>query len=109
MLSLVTDILVLPQYASMRDRATILNNIVNTDSQKLKIRYDNGPCWACSNAYPVGNFQTFNLKLKFSGDNENVGPNEYIIPSIRLDSIIKEDVLLMKIDVECKLPTTLHL
>ena len=40
--------------------------------------------------------------MNVSGADEAVGKDEYVIPSIRLDEIIKEDMLLLKVDVECK-------
>jgi len=75
------------KYPTMKDRVKILNNIVNTDSSKLKIIYDNGACWACSIVKPAS-------------ENEKSSGDSFIIPSIRLDSVIKEDLLLMKIDIE---------
>ena len=75
-------------YQGMKERVKIYNNIINTDtSQKLKIIYNTASCWACSYVSPAG-------------PNEQGGQNEFIIPAIRLDQIIKEDVLLLKIDVE---------
>jgi hypothetical protein len=72
----------------MRDRVKILNNIVNTDtSQRLKIVYDNGACWACS-------------WVASANPDEQSNAGQFIIPPTRLDSVIKEDVLLMKIDIE---------
>lgn len=83
-------------FVTMRDRVKIYNNIINTDtSARLKIVYDNGPCWACSSVHQAS-----------ASDTDNA--NQYIIPAIRLEEIIKEDVLLMKIDVEGK-PNSLRL
>jgi len=76
------------KYPTMRDRVTILNNIVNTDtSQRLKIVYNNGACWACS-------------WVASAGPEEQSTNEQFVIPPIRLDSVIKQDVLLMKIDIE---------
>jgi len=75
------------KYPTMKDRVVIKNNIVNTDSSRLKIVYENGACWACS------------VVVAASETDQNTA-SQFIIPSIRLDELIKGDVLLLKIDIE---------
>eukprot|EP01116_Phalansterium_solitarium_P006102 TRINITY_DN18419_c0_g1_i1.p1 TRINITY_DN18419_c0_g1~~TRINITY_DN18419_c0_g1_i1.p1 ORF type:complete len:384 (+),score=107.38 TRINITY_DN18419_c0_g1_i1:167-1318(+) len=62
------------------------NHIVHFDPDaKLRIHYNLGTCWACSYVeIPRG----------------PPGPDSVDVSAVRVDSIVKEDVLLLKIDVE---------
>lgn len=70
------------------DRFELHNNIVNTDpSEKLKIVYAGGVCTGCSSV----------SKAK---PGEKNTANSFIIDAVRIDEVVKEDVILMKVDVE---------
>lgn len=70
------------------DRFTLHNNIIHVDpSQRLKIVYASGVCTGCSSVSPAG------------PDEKNTD-NSFIIDATRIDSKVKENVLLMKVDVE---------
>jgi len=64
------------------------NNIISDSAgDRLKITYELGMCWGCSVVSPAQ-------------PGEKSSGNQFIIDSIRLDGIVKEDVLLLKVDVE---------
>jgi len=70
----------------VEDKVEFFNNAVNDDdSTKLKINYHN-TCWACSY-----------VSIAKPGDTNST--NQYIVSPIKVDDIIHENVLLMKIDV----------
>jgi len=72
----------------IQDRMTLHNNIVHIDSnERLKITYASGVCTGCSVVTPAG------------PDEQNT-ENSFIIQATRIDTKVKEDVLLMKVDVE---------
>jgi FkbM family methyltransferase len=73
----------------LRDRVTLHNNIIANERTDMKIVYAQ-KCWACSHAEPLRAGQTA----------DNLGQNEFVIPSIRVDDLVKSDVWLLKIDVE---------
>jgi len=72
----------------LTDRFTLHNNIVNVDrSARLKIVYANGVCTGCSAVSPAQ-------------PGEQNTANSFIIDAVRIDEKVKENVLLMKVDVE---------
>lgn len=73
---------------SLTERFTLHNNIINTDkTARLKITYAGGSCTGCSVVTPAG-------------PNEEDTESSYIITATRIDDYVKDNVLLMKVDVE---------
>jgi FkbM family methyltransferase len=69
-------------------RFQLLNNIISDDaSQKLLIQYDESMCWGCSMVRPAN-----------PGDKD--GNGRFVIPAIRLESVLKRNLRLLKVDVE---------
>jgi len=72
----------------LTDRFTLYNNIINVDKvDRLKIVYANGVCTGCS-------------AVSKASPGETNQPGSFIIDAIRIDEVVKDDVLLMKVDVE---------
>eukprot|EP01099_Mayorella_cantabrigiensis_P008025 TRINITY_DN7385_c0_g1_i1.p1 TRINITY_DN7385_c0_g1~~TRINITY_DN7385_c0_g1_i1.p1 ORF type:complete len:400 (-),score=101.02 TRINITY_DN7385_c0_g1_i1:335-1492(-) len=70
-------------------RVTLHNNIITSnprDTKPLKIVYQPG-CWACS-------------FVEYAEPGDRSTSNSFIIPPIKIDDAVDEDVLLLKIDVE---------
>eukprot|EP01097_Dermamoeba_algensis_P006075 TRINITY_DN382_c1_g3_i1.p1 TRINITY_DN382_c1_g3~~TRINITY_DN382_c1_g3_i1.p1 ORF type:complete len:447 (+),score=122.05 TRINITY_DN382_c1_g3_i1:85-1425(+) len=73
----------------LEDQVTLYNNIITDQpTAKLKIVYQPG-CWACSFVEPVP-----------AGQDVVTNANTFLIPPVKVDDIVQEDVLLMKIDIE---------
>eukprot|EP01114_Cavostelium_apophysatum_P007584 TRINITY_DN1971_c0_g1_i1.p1 TRINITY_DN1971_c0_g1~~TRINITY_DN1971_c0_g1_i1.p1 ORF type:complete len:391 (-),score=64.47 TRINITY_DN1971_c0_g1_i1:58-1230(-) len=72
----------------LTERFELHNNIINTDrTERLKIVYAAGVCTGCSS-------------VSKASPGETNTANSFIIDAIRIDDVVKEDVLLMKVDVE---------
>jgi len=72
----------------LTERFNLHNNIISTDREaRLKITYASGICTGCSTVTPAS-------------PGERNTENSFIIDAIRIDDVVKEDVLLMKVDVE---------
>jgi len=75
----------------LTNRVTLHNNIITDDisnTRPLKIVYQPG-CWACSF-----------VESAQVGEISNPAAKSFIIPPVKIDSVVDENVLLFKIDVE---------
>jgi len=72
----------------VQQKVDFLNNIVHSDkSAKLRIHYNLKTCWACS-------------YVEFAKDNQPDTEEQVTVAATTVNDIIKENVLLLKIDIE---------